>query len=228
MLDVHPRARVQRQHAVARHQHVLGQRRRAAQSQRFRHGTLVHARRLDERAVLLVERKRQVELRRALHGTLDQGLVHQRDAVVGEARGPVGGKLLHVHQLAPLHAAADGRARQHVDAAMRPALEHVAERLHVVHGRLRVRHAHHAGEPACRGRCGAAFDVLLVREPRIAEMHMHVHQPRSHHAALRLDDALVVLRALVLADLRYLAAVYHQVEHIVDAARRVDDAAVFH
>ena len=59
-------------------------------------------------------------------------------------------------------------------------------------------------------------------------MHVHVHQPRSHHAALRLDDALVVLRALVLADLRYLAAVYHQIEHIVDAARRVDDAAVFH
>ena len=88
-----------------------GQRRRAAQPQRLRHRALVHARRLDERAVLLVERKRQIELRRALHGALDQGLVHQRDAVVGKSRGPVGGKLFHVHQLAPAHATADGRAR---------------------------------------------------------------------------------------------------------------------
>ena len=212
VLDVHPRARVQRQHAVARHQHVLGQCRSAAQAQLFGYFSLVHTGSLDKGLVFLMKGQRYVQPLGLFHGSLGQFLIHQRDAVVGKSRGPVGGKLLHVHQLAALHAAA----------------EHVAERLRVVHGRLRVRHAHHAGEPACRGRRGAAFDVLLVREPRVAEVHVHVHQPRSHHAALRLDDALVVLRALVLADLRYLAAVYHQVEHIVDAARRVDDAAVFH
>ena len=175
-----------------------------------------------------MERKRQVEPRRTLHRALDQGLVHQRDAIVSEARGPVGGKLFHVHQLSPLHAAADGGARQHIDGALRPAIEHVAKRLHIVHRRLRVRHAHHGGEPACRGRRGAGFDVFLVRQARVAEVHVHVHQARSHHAALGLDDALVILRALVLADPRNFTAVQHQVKHVVDTARRVDDATIFH
>ncbi len=228
VLDVHARAGVQRQHAVARHQHVLGQRRRAAKPQRLGHRARVHARRLDERLVLFVKRQRQIELRRALHRLDHERLVHQRDAVVGKARRTGRGQALHVDDLLAGKVLTDGSAGQHIDVAARTLVEHVAQRLCVVDGRLGVRHAHDRREPAARRRGRAGFDVFLVFEARIAEMHMHVHQAGRHDAALRLHDALVVVGALVLADLRDLAAVNHQVKHVVDAARGVDDAAILH
>ncbi len=228
VLDVHARPGMQRQHAVARHQHVLGQRRSPAQPQRLRHRTGVHARRGDERLVFLVERQRQVELRRALHRFLHQRLVHERDAVVGESRRAGRGKPLHVDDFLAGKVFADGSAGEHVDAACGALVQHIAQRLFVVDGGLGVRHAHDRREPAGRRRCRPAFDVLFIGEARVAEVHVHVHQPRRHDAALGLHDALVVVRALILADLRDLAVFQNQVEHVVDAALRVDDAAVFH
>ena len=228
VLDVHARAGVQRQHAVARHEHVLGQRRRAAKPERLRHRARIHARRLDERLIFLVKRQRQVKLRRALHRLDHQRLVHQRDAVVGESRRAGRRQALHVDDFLAGKVFADGSAGEHVDSAARPLVQHVLQRLGIVDGRLGVRHAHDRREPAGSRRGRAGFDILFIGKARIAEMHVHVHQAGRHDAALRLHDALVVVGALVLADLRDLAAVQNQVKHVVDAARRVDDAAVLH
>ena len=62
-----------------------------------------------------------------------------------------------------------------------------------VDGRIGVGHAGDGGEPAGHGRGRAGLDRLVVLEARLAEMDVHVDQPRRDDLARGIDHGLLAV-----------------------------------
>jgi hypothetical protein len=92
-----------------------------------------------------------------------------------------------------------------------------------------MRHADDGGEPAGGRGARAGGDGLLRRLPRLAEMHVHVDEPRANGEPCGVDDLRPFLVAAFLAldvDLLDLPTRDVKVADAVDAIGRVDDVAV--
>ena len=181
MLERNAGARAQRQRDVARHHAFL----------RGRHGTrhaeldgcrtaVVDTRRQDEVRLLLVEGEWNIQVLCPAHGLQTQLGIVQIDAVIRKARCPRRMQSGKVGQFFSLQSLGDGRRLQHMDRHLFCPVLYIIQSFHRVHDRLGVRHADHRREAAGRRRRRAGEHILLVRQTRIAKMHMHIHQTRRH------------------------------------------------
>jgi hypothetical protein len=75
-------------------------------------------------------------------------------------------------------------------------LDDPADALRLVERRIGIRHANNVCEPP--GRCGpsARFDGLLVPLPRLAQVHVNVHQPRTNNPPGRINRFRALRRTL--------------------------------
>ena len=147
-----------------------------------------------------------------------------RAAVVGEAGGARVGELAHLGQLAPsepLEIAA--RNPTGTSASALRALDERAEHGGRVDDRLGVGHGEDGAVAACRGGARAGSDRLLVLAAGRAQVDVGIDEGGREHEPGAVDDAMAV-RVDVVSELRDHAVVDADVEHGVDAARRIEDA----
>ena len=106
-------------------------------------------------------------------------------------------------------------------AVMR-ALDLVGQRAGVRGRRDRVRHFEHGGDAAEHGAARAAFQVFLVRQAGLAEMHMRVHDAgqKVQPAAV---DGLAGMAQRQIADGREAAAAYADIAQAL--AVLIDDGS---
>ena len=109
-------------------------------------------------------------------------------------------------------------------AALGLQIDELGGRL-AVDGRLGVGHARDAGDAArqCRGRAGG--DGLVLLAARLAQVDVHVDQPRADDLAAGVDGAVGV-QVRPGADGENAAVLKPDVGDLVDALRRIDDPAV--
>ena len=69
-----------------------------------------------------------------------------------------------------------------------PLLENVPERLHIIHRRLRIRHAYNRRETAFCRSGSAGMNIFFIRKPRIPEMHVYIHESRRRDEPFAVDD----------------------------------------
>ncbi len=97
------------------------------------------------------------------------------------------GRALQLRQLVDILAGAadeEGVIAMHAVVA---ALDLVGEGL-LRHGQwIGVRHLEHGGDPAHHGAARSRFQILLVRQPRLAEMHLGVHHAGQDVQPLAVD-----------------------------------------
>jgi hypothetical protein len=84
------------------------------------------------------------------------------------------------------------------------------------------RHAHHGGETARGSGSGPAIDILGGGHPRVAQVHVHVEQPREHQQARSVQHPVALLRPGPAAQRLYQAAANDHVHAPVDIACGVD------
>ena len=95
----------------------------------------------------------------------------------------------------------------------------------VVVDRLGVRHARDGSKAAGHRRCHAGRDGLLVLLSRLAQVHVHVNQARTHHQSRRNVDDFGAIGVQVGTDFGNAVAINQHIEHAVASVGRVDDAA---
>jgi hypothetical protein len=131
-------------------------------------------------------------------------------------------QLGHLLALAPLRDAADG---------IHPAKAFLGgfrlDEMHdglVVDGRVGVGHAGHRRDPPGHRRVGARDDGLFVLIPRLAQVHMHIHEARRDRQALGVED-LVGLDLEALAHLGDDAVLDEDIGLAVPLVDGIDDVA---
>ena len=111
--------------------------------------------------------------------------------------------------------------------ALAGAPDHVFDPRAVVERRGGVRHAGDRGEAAPRRGAGSRLDRLLLFLPRLAQVHVDVHEPGTDHGALHRQHlggtALADLGGRVLPQAGDLAVHDPEILHAVDAARGIED-----
>ena len=186
--DVHAPAGQPRQCHVAGDHDVLGRGRHPAQPQPQRGRAFVHAAAHGQVHVFFVHADRHVE-----HGTVFQGAphqvgVHDRSSVVGNGDCAGVNHVPDVGQfLAPesFRQGADRKDARQAGGARLLADE--AGHCGGVVDRVGIRHAGHAGEAAGDRGARTGQHRLLVLVARLAQMNVHVDQPRGDHAARHVD-----------------------------------------
>ena len=205
---------------------VLGRRWPAGQPQPGRPLPLVHHAAGREVHVLGVLDDGDVVVARVLERPAHQLGIGHRQAVVGD-RDHAG--IYHVADLGHLGALlapADGADRPDAGVAVALRLvQHVLGHRAVVVDRIGVGHRRHRGEAAGRSGTGAAFYRLLVLLARLAQVDVHVDQPRSHHQTLGVDDLGATPRTQALTQPDDLAVLDQDIADRVEILRRIDDPA---
>ena len=118
------------------------------------------------------------------------GVVHVV-SVVRQGDGPCLLKGLGVGGLLPqqpLGQGGDGIDPHSV--GLSPPVQHIFHLLRAVHRRAGVGHAGHRGDAPPGGGGAAGEDVLLVGQPRVPEMDVHIHQSRGHRQSGGVDGAV--------------------------------------
>ena len=120
----------------------------------------------------------------------------------------------------------EGEIAMHAVVAARDL---VGQRLGAGGGRIGVRHLEHRGDAAQHGAARARFQVLLVGEARLAEMHLGVDHARQHVQAAAVDH-LAGRGAGEVADRRDAAArdaeVAHALAVVIDDGAALEDQVV--
>ena len=153
-----------------------------------------------------------------------------RPAIVGQRDAAGLLQLGDVGELLAFLAARHGANRIHArEVGLGGLLQDVVGDAGVVVHRRRVRHARDGGEAAGDRRGGAGRHRFLVLLPRLAQVHVHVDQPRARRPARSESSTTCVSRVgrQIPADARDAIAVDQHVEHAVAAVRRIDDAPAF-
>ena len=99
-------------------------------------------------------------------------------------------ELRQLLDILPRGADEEGEVAIHAPA---PAPHLIGERLSAHRRRLGVRHLEHGGDAAEHGRPAAGFQVLLVLEPRLAEMHLGIDDAWQDMQAGRVQGPAGVL-----------------------------------
>ena len=172
---------------VALHNPRLGLHRHSAQPQPERNPPSIRAASGRQPRVLGVLRHRHAKPRRRHQRSPHHLVLQHRFAVVGEPDRPRLHQLVEVRNLAAQAAECRRRHRQQLHHRAARRVQHPAQALHRIVHRSRIRHGHHGGESARRRRRRPGANRLLVRLPRLAQMHMDVDQPRRNHASRRID-----------------------------------------
>ena len=180
VLHVDSCPRVESQHAVSGHHHILRHRGRTLNPQLFGRFPCVDAVIDDKGRVLLVKAQRQPQCLCLLHGCHCQLFIQDRLSIIGKAHGSGPGQSLQIRQFPAFHSLGDSRAGHHPNPGGLSLLQHIGQSIRRVHRRLCVGHTDHRGKAACRRCCCTGLNILLVGQPRISEMDMSVNQSGSY------------------------------------------------
>ena len=212
---------------VARDGDALGRRRDAGQAQPGRDRPLVCAATGTQVAVLGAQEHRKTEGR----GVLERTALYQRraeritDIADRDAAGVLQGP--HLGEVFAVQPAGQRAGGQHTGLAelARHAVDQFDHR-GVVDHRTGVRCAQHRGDAAGRRRGRLAGQRRLVLVARFAQVRGQVDQAGADDAAARVDHLVGGELGRCITDRDHGLAVDVQVEAVVDAVRRVDQAAV--
>ena len=202
----------------------LGLRRHAAQAQLERHRSQVHAGALRQPRIFGVLDDAQAHARRGGQRLAHHAVFQNRMAVVGDGHGARGlERGIVVERLALRSARGRGDGK---DANRRAALRrlHPAGNLRRIVHRDGVGHGGHGGKAARRCRRRAGGDGLLVALARLAQVHVHVDQPRRHGqpGGVQHFGAVGLLQLAGAGDLGHAAVLEQNVLERVHARRRID------
>ncbi len=194
--DVHRRARHFGQRDIALHHDRLGHPGYTAQAECGRVISLVRHAFTLQRRIFAVFEHRHVEHARILQRAPHQQRRLHRPSIIGNADAAGRAQLRDVGELIAVRALRDGADRVHAcEAGLRRFLQDVLRDAGVVVDRRRVRHARNRGKAPRNRRRRAGRDGFLVFLPRLAEVDVHVEQPRRHDEASRhLDDRRAIDR----------------------------------
>ncbi len=228
--DVERLARLRRHEQIARDDDVFGEARAAGEAEHARAVALVHHRVALEARVLAVLDEHARHVARVKRRLTQHARVGDGRAVVAEGDGAGLVQPPERREFSALAALRDRADR--VDAreagGLREPQDLGDQRGRVERG-VRVGHAGHGRESAGDGGGGAGRDRLLVRVPRLAQVHVHVDEAGSDDRACGVDDLGVaeapVGRFEVFADLGDHAVLDAHVADRVEPLRRIDDAA---
>ena len=227
VLNIHFGSGIQGQHTIPGHQRVLRHGRRAENSQAFRGFAPVDAVFADKGRVLFMEAQGFVQLSSPLHGFAAQAAVQERNAVVGESRRSGLAQCFQIGKLFSRHALGDAGGREHMDAGLFPLFPHILKRLHIVHRGLGIGHGDHRGKAALLGGLRPGLDGLLVGLSRIAEVDMHIDQPRGHAQSPGVDDRLPFLFRQTISHGGHLPLLQEDVHHLIQSAVRTQHSGPF-
>ena len=121
------------------------------------------------------------------HGPGHHGGRQNRPPVIREGHGPGPLQGGDIRCLLPLQPPGNGRTDVHPGVGRAAFLPDISNRLRRIHRGGRVGHTQQAGH-AARRRCPAAGkNILLVGLAGIAQVNVHIHQPRRGHQPRRVD-----------------------------------------
>ena len=173
---------------IARHHHILGRGRNAAQSKAHALDAFVHVAAGAQVQILAMIDHREAEGARGFHGAAHDARIHDGPAIVGDGDDA---RLLHQADGGQLFAGAafgDGADGKYIDDGVAlGALDDVAGDGGVVVDWRRVRHAADGGEPTGGGGARAGFDGLGVFEAGLAQMDVHVDKAGRDDQAGRVE-----------------------------------------
>ena len=180
----------------------------------------------DQVLVLAVAHDHAAELAGVIHDAAHHAGGLDTAAVIGERDGAVCGHVAHLGERLALQALRAGTRHVHATlAGLGGDGLHILDGDGVVDDRVGVGHGANSREAAMGCGAGAAGDVFLLLEARLAQMHMHIHQARDDDLAGQVAlDAL--LQGKALADLDDLAVADEDVGGFVQTDLRVDHVRV--
>ena len=215
---------------IAGNHHILGTGGDAAQAEAHALESFMHVAALAQVQILAMLDHRDVEGLCVFHRAAHHAGVHDGLAIVRDRNDA---SLLHrtdACQFLTEAALGDRADRIHVDAVQPAGLleDVVSDHRRVVH-RVGVRHAADGSESAGGGRVDAGLDGFGMFEAGLAQVHVHVDEPRCHDEPGRVDrrnlSAQLRLRGDVLVDRDDLAVADQDVRDALRALHRVDDQA---
>ena len=191
MADMDAGPRLLGQHGVPHHHNLLRDGRPPLQPELAGNAALVYRPAGHHRRILAVAQHGHLQLPGPdEHIPHQVGVVHVV-SVVRQGDGPCLLKGLGVGGLLPqqpLGQGGDGIDPHSV--GLSPPVQHIFHLLRAVHRRAGVGHAGHRGDAPPGGGGAAGEDVLLVGQPRVPEMDVHIHQPRGHRQSGGVDGAV--------------------------------------
>ncbi len=226
MLDVQLAAAQAAQRDVARDLDFLALGRPTEKTEARRGDAFVDLAVADQVVVLAVAHDHAAKLAGVVHDAAHHARALHAVAVIGEGDHAVGNHVAHVGEhfagevlraaARHVHAARAGRRRNGLD---------VLDRHRVVDDRVGVGHRADRREAAVGRGARAGFDVFLLLEAGLAQMHVHVDQAGDDDLAAQVAlDAL--FHSEVLADLDDLAVADEDVGGFVQTDLRVDHMRV--
>ena len=169
---------------------------------------------------------RHSEHARVLERAAQEDRGRHRMAVVGDRHAAGLAEVANVgEQLAfrrPRHRADRIHARQ---VRFRCFRQDVRRHIRIVVDRVRVRHAGDGGETAGDSRGRAGRDRFLVLLPRLAQVHVHIDEPRANHQTVGHRHDRGSVHRQIDADARDAVAVDQDVAHAVDPVGGIDHAS---
>jgi hypothetical protein len=169
------------QRDIARDHDIFRSRRNARKAEFGRDQPFVHTPALRQVQIFAVVHDRHVEGARVFHGASHDEAVHHRLSVVGDGDTTGATQIADFRQFFAFRLFCDGADRIEVGVTRcLRAFEHeFGDGLIVVHG-IGVGHRADGRESTRDGRSRSGLDRLFILEPRLAEMHVEIHEPRKH------------------------------------------------
>ena len=139
----------------------------------------MHNAAVDDLQILAVGNNQQTVPEAFLHCLPQQLIGFHRSAVVGNRPDPCIHQCCVIAKRLSLHALGNAAHRMHLYSGIRRLFQNITDSFRSINGGLCVGHASHTGDTTCQSRCCSRVDILLIGQPRIPEMHMHIEQSRQ-------------------------------------------------
>ena len=193
VLAMHRGAREFRKQSVALHNQFLSRSRPARQPKHCAPVALVHNPFAHKRIILTVIHHRQPEHLRILQSTPHEFMILNAAPVICQRDNARFFQRTDRRHFLARYPLAQRPSRMHTHARLRSYLfQKPRHSRGAVQGRRRVRHTNHSRKSTGRGSPRARGNGLLCGLPRLAKMHVQIHQTRCHNQPIAIDNLRLV------------------------------------
>ena len=179
-----------------------------------------------EIGIFLMQADKGVIFTRFYERLTDNASVGQWNTVIRKTYCTSCQETLEICQMLSIKILCDCRDRLDMDIFTTSRVQHFLQSFNCRNGRIGIGHHYNGRKTTCCCCQGPRVNIFLMSLARLPEMHMYIHQTRSHNQTTGIND-FCIFRLQILTDFNNLLPLNQEVSNLVKTSLRIHNSSVF-